>query len=305
MASQLHVDRETVGKVRAELVSTGGIPPVAMRVGADGKARRNPGSSSVIAMNGNEAQRVVEALNGLDASVLPPHPVSVKLAERYRRETDSAARAKGIDSQPVIIGDADIRHGDFRCILNDIPDESVDLVATDPPYWGELLLLWGDLGTFAARILRPGGLLVTYSGQQYLPVVLASLTHHLNYVWMIAQIGEARKTHNYNLNVYANWKPILVFAKRPFKKSKWFDDVVHGTGPEKDAHQWQQGIGEALRIVEYFSNPKDMVVDPMLGSGTMAAASVALGRRFVGCDIEAASVVSSRERVRAVLKGQE
>ena len=233
VASQLHVDRETVGKVRGVLEATGGIPPLEERVGADGKARRKPGSASVIARNEKETHRALEALDGMRSGVLPRHPVDVRLLERYRRETDSADRAKGVETEPSVIGGAEIRLGDFRVVLNDVAAESASLILTDPPYAREYLPLWDDLALFAARVLRPGGFLVVYSGQSYLPAVLAALSHHLEYIWTIAQIGQGRKTHNYHLNIYANWKPILVFAKPPFEPGRWFDDVLIGDALKK------------------------------------------------------------------------
>ena len=78
---------------------------------------------------------------------------------------------------------------------------------------------------------------------------------------------------------------------------------MRGDGPEKTDHDWQQGESEARRLVEMFSQPGNLVVDPMLGSGTNAAACIALGRRFVGSDIDPAAVATSRERIRFIVSG--
>jgi len=48
-----------------------------------------------------------------------------------------------------------------------------------------------------------------------------------------------------------------------------------------------------------------LVVDPFLGSGTTALACLQLGRRFIGCDIDAGAVAIARRRVQDALKGGE
>jgi DNA modification methylase len=41
----------------------------------------------------------------------------------------------------------------------------------------------------------------------------------------------------------------------------------------------------------------ELVVDPFVGQGTTAAAAVAEGRRFVGCDLDPAAVSLTVERM--------
>jgi len=51
----------------------------------------------------------------------------------------------------------DLRHGDFKEVLADIPDGSVDCIITDPPYPYEFIECWSDLAVFAKRVLKPNG----------------------------------------------------------------------------------------------------------------------------------------------------
>ena len=52
-----------------------------------------------------------------------------------------------------------------------------------------------------------------------------------------------------------------------------------------------------LDIVEYLTEPGDLVVDPFCGAGTTGVACTRLHRRFVGCDVDADSVAIARERI--------
>lgn len=159
--------------------------------------------------------------------------------------------------------------GDFRD--SDLPEESVHLILTDPPYGENYLHLWDDLGKLASRVLVPGGWLASYSGQAYLPQVLTSLSNHLTYHWIIAL-----KLANPNGQIFARrimnwWKPILIFAKPPIRQT-WLRDYLEGEGREKTFHKWQQNMAESRTLIEWLTEPGDTVLDPMAGSGTTVEA---------------------------------
>ena len=58
----------------------------------------------------------------------------------------------------------DLQFGDMKTLGENIPDNSIDLIFTDPPYNEASLALYGDLAKLADRVLKPGGSLVTYVG---------------------------------------------------------------------------------------------------------------------------------------------
>jgi DNA modification methylase len=53
-------------------------------------------------------------------------------------------------------------------------------------------------------------------------------------------------------------------------------------------------------LVRRLTKPGQLVCDPFLGAGTTAVAALKLGRRFVGCDIDAEAVEQARKRVVAL-----
>lgn len=182
-------------------------------------------------------------------------------------------------------------HGDFREVLNEavVPNDSVNLVLTDPMYGREYLHLWDDLGKFAARILKPGHLLVAYTGQMYLPQVIKSLENHLKYIW-VAGIKYSMPNPIFPLKIKNYLKLILLFSKGEYNPDPtvyWLHDLIQGDAyPEtKIASKLQQGVKEAEYLIERFTNPGDLVVDPFLGTGTVAVASKRKKRRFVGSEI--------------------
>lgn len=190
----------------------------------------------------------------------------------------------------------DIRHCDFRTL--DIAPDSVDLVFTDPPYPKEYLPLWADLAQFAYRVLRPGHLLITYSGLIVLPEVIKQLGRHLTYIWCGAIHLPGSSPRIWSRRILHAWRPLLMYAKGNYEPGRWITDFTVSGGREKLLHPWQQSSNPARYYIERLTNPGDLVVDPFLGSGTTAVAAVALGRRFIGCDIDEAAVEVARERLR-------
>ena len=297
IAKTLGVSDKTVATIRARLERRSEIPNVAIRV--DTKGRRQPARRpSVITADGRQAKRVLEALALAPGVSLPVKVLDVKRVERLSREHRAREGAKLLSDKPAVFdgGRVELRCGDFREALSDLAEGSVRMVLTDPPYGSSYLPLWSDLGRFCARVLEPGGVLVTYSGQAHLPEVLSALSGHLTYVWVLAQRGSGPKYVNYASRVNSDWKPILVFSKVEYKPKGWVGDLFGGRH-EKDIHAWQQSVIESEYLVEAFSSPGDLVVDTCLGSGTNAVGCYKLKRRFIGADEDAEAVAASLERV--------
>jgi site-specific DNA-methyltransferase (adenine-specific) len=189
--------------------------------------------------------------------------------------------------------------GDFRQAGARVPDGSVDLIVTDPPYLKDDLPIYGDLAAFAARVLRPGGLCMVYAGVLYVPTVVDLLRRHLEYVWTfnVRHLGGAARFYKYR--VKNGWKPVFCFAKPPLETWwGWSDDTVSG-GREKSDHPWQQAEAEAAQFIEALCPAGGLMCDPCCGSGTTCAAARKLGRRFVAFEIDAATAEAARARVAA------
>jgi site-specific DNA-methyltransferase (adenine-specific) len=59
---------------------------------------------------------------------------------------------------------------------------------------------------------------------------------------------------------------------------------------------------EALleRIIEITSSPGDVVLDPMMGSGTAGAVAIKYGRKFAGCELDPRYFEQARKRIEAM-----
>lgn len=194
-----------------------------------------------------------------------------------------------------------IRHCSCAELADHVEADSVDLVFTDPPYGREHLTCWSDLSALAAKVLRPGGLVVAYSGQMFLPEAMAGLATSLDYWWIYAVIHDGAFFQLRNRRTQVGWKPVLVYRKpgADLELLPWVKDIVTDGRREKASHEWQQAEAEAAYWIGELTQPGAHVIDPFLGGGTTAIVSKKLGRRFTGCDIDTTALLAAQERIAA------
>jgi YD repeat-containing protein len=65
----------------------------------------------------------------------------------------------------------------------------------------------------------------------------------------------------------------------------------------KTVHPTQKPVALMARIIELFTQPGDLVVDPYMGSGPTGVAAMRLGRRFAGCEIEPTYFATAERRI--------
>jgi site-specific DNA-methyltransferase (adenine-specific) len=68
-------------------------------------------------------------------------------------------------------------------------------------------------------------------------------------------------------------------------------------------HTTQKPLPLMLELVELFTDPGDLVLDPFCGSGTTGVACLRLGRRFIGVEKDATYAAVARERLEAEARG--
>jgi ParB family chromosome partitioning protein len=203
-----------------------------------------------------------------------------------------------------------IRHGDFREVLGDLRGQ-VDAMITDPPYPAEYVPLFGDLARVASELLKPSGVLVVMAAHLYLYEYMTLLNQHLRYRWICTYYMGDTKSNVSAAKIATSWKPLLVFTRYDAENLRFvcsdYFSAARGKadGVQKELHHWQQSLDGFTEIVQRFTEPGDLVVDPFLGSGTTALACLQLGRRFVGCDTDAGAVAIARQRVQHAIEGGE
>lgn len=210
-------------------------------------------------------------------------------AKRSSEKAEAKKRRRNVDGLYL---------GDFRKVGDKIPDASVDLIFTDPPYDRKAIELFDGLGEFASRVLRPGGSLIAYIGQIQLPDAVADLSKHLRYWWTCSCYHSGPTLLRMNeYGIVNGWKPMLWFVKETRgDKTTFINDVATGT-KEKSHHDWKQSEAEARYFIDLLTEKDGFIVDPFCGGGTTPVACIGLGRKWAAFEIDEANLARASERI--------
>jgi 16S rRNA G966 N2-methylase RsmD len=220
--------------------------------------------------------------------------------QRLIKNKKKEEKIKRKAANPGDIGDHQLHVGNFTDI--EIPEASVDVIVTDPPYPKEYLPLYGELAEFSAQVLKPGGSLVVMCGLSYLPEILKDMGQHIRYQWMLSYLTLGSQSPQiFTRRVVTFWKPLLWFVKGDYT-GDWISDVCQSVSNDKDHHKWGQSISGMTDIVDRFSDPGDIVLDPFCGGGTTGVVAAAMNRQFIGIDCDPGCIETTKRRIYRVKK---
>ena len=186
-----------------------------------------------------------------------------------------------------------------------IIDNSIDLIFTDPPYGFEYLYLYEQLAEIGSRLLKEEGSLVVYAPNPYLSKILDIFSRKdlgLKYAWIYCIKLHGNHTMTYGKKVFSTWKPVLWYVKGD-KISKvvsyTMSDYIDSERPTKAFHGWEQSIIEAGNFIKYRTLEHQIILDPMMGSGTTGIAALKLNRKFIGIEINPLHYSNAERRLSA------
>ena len=238
-------------------------------------------------LDGKETQEQIAA----DYGISRPRIAQIKKQAKEKKKKDVAikTRTKDIDSRILI--------GDFWEKRDEIKNDSIDLIFTDPPYNQEMIKRFSDIAQFAADKLTEGGSLLFYAGHLQVVEATKIFSEKLRFWWIICCLHSGKKGLMKEYGIRVCWKPIFWFVKKTRgDKSSIVQDVVSG-GEEKDYHECQQAEKEALYWIEKLCPKNGIVCDPFLGSGTTAVAAIKLNRKWIGIEEDKETAKSADKRI--------
>lgn len=189
-------------------------------------------------------------------------------------------------------------HGDCRELTPAIPDASVDLIFTDPPYAKKYLPLYRWLAKEASRILTDDGFLLTYVGGYWKDDVMASLRKHLRYYWdFTCVMGES--TVLWQRKVVSRAKSILAYRRKGGNALPFMHGLGLWNGGVKDKryHTWGQNESAVRYYMQMFSPEGGIVLDPMVGGGVVPAMATITGRRWLAFDTDPDAITATIRHV--------
>jgi len=227
------------------------------------------------------------------------------ISKEYKKIIKEQKRNQMMQVKPLIKFPQNVKLTcrDFRVKSKLIPDKSIDLVFTDPPFSKDNLQLYNDLIKESARVLKDGGSLVFYVGNTLLPQVINLTSSELKYWWMLCiELNEGHRLM-YDKFVFSEYKILLWFVKG--KKPSIlepFGDRIRSNMNYKALHPWEQSTGEASYMIRKLTVPHATIYDPMMGSGTTIIAALATGRKAIGIEVDKNTYDLAKKRVSQFLK---
>ena len=263
----------------------------------------------------SDARSAVEASESVQKAALD----EVRTGQQKNLRKAIQAHQRASKAEELMAAADDIAESDYwsveHCAIADWKlDDQVDYIITDPPYPAEFLNCWSELGAFASKNLKEGGLLVAMSGTVHLLNVLYRLDQfNLNFEWLLSfetKHGAKNQQRRHARTVSSSWKPIIVFSKgqRPDGRKPFLPDIIshdEGVRDVGEVHKWQQSEAGMKALIEAVI-PEDeqvwsvTVADPFCGAGTTGVAANWFGVRFLGADADEEAVKISRGRLTAL-----
>ncbi len=204
-------------------------------------------------------------------------------------------------------------------LMKKMPDRSVDLILTDPPYGIDyqsnmrvMSKKFNKLDNdnnemrFDAykeffRLLEDNCVAVCFCSFKNFADDFNELKKYFDIknciIWYKGGGGIGDLKHSlitdYEIAIIAHKGNFEIKQKRI--GSVWQEGKVN---PNFMEHPTQKPISIIQKLVKYFSKETDIVFDPFLGSGTTALACEMLGRRWIGCELEEKYCKIADERVK-------
>ena len=188
--------------------------------------------------------------------------------------------------------------GDARELAKRIPDESIDVIFTDPPYLQEFHYLYEWLSCIG-RVLKPTGFLFTYCGGYWKPKVMAVLGSRLEYFWDYTLGMPGNNSMMWPRKTIARAKSILCYRPIGGNGLPRYNvlDLWIGSAQDKRFHTWGQEESAARYYIESFTALGDVVLDPLVGGGTISAVCRIIERNYIAFEIDPDTADLARDRV--------
>jgi site-specific DNA-methyltransferase (adenine-specific) len=192
-----------------------------------------------------------------------------------------------------------VLEGDCVQVLKSLPSNSVDLVVTDPPYFvnyrdsqGRTIANDGhetdvlDAFMDVYRLLKPNTFCVSFYGwtkvdaffRAWLRAGFHPVGHMVWHKGYASSTGFMRARHE---------QAYLLAKGRPAKPAEPIDDVRPWKYTGNVRHPTEKDVSILQPLIESFSRPGDVVLDPFAGSGSTLVAAALAGRRYLGIELEA------------------
>jgi len=226
--------------------------------------------------------------------------------------------------------------GDCLERMEEIPDGSVDMILTDPPY-GTTACKWDSVIPFEPmweqlkRITKPNGAIVMTASQPFTSALVMSNVEMFAYEWIwvkskITGVLNAKKmpvrkheqvlvfcrkktTGTYNAQGLIKKGTVThqggqsknygARSTKPYTQefTNWPRDVLEIASEGKTVHPTQKPVALMEYLIRTYTHEGETVLDFTMGSGTTGVACVKTGRKFIGIELDEDYFLAACKRI--------
>lgn len=192
-----------------------------------------------------------------------------------------------------------IIHGDCIDVMKSLPAGSVDFILTDPPYIASYRgrdgrsLSNDDNAAWLApsfaqahRVLKQDAFCISFYGWPKVDLFMAAwkragfrVAGHL--------VFRKRYASKSAFLQYRHESAYLLVKGNPAFPASPLDDVRDWVYSGNKYHPTQKSVHILKPLIECFTKPGDIVLDPFAGSGSTCVAAQRTGRAYIGIDLDA------------------
>ena len=217
----------------------------------------------------------------------------------------------------------DLRQGDCLELMKDIPDKSIDMIITDPPYSTPVITGFGrkqvknvadlsiqetymkTLKSEFERILKPEAPVFIFCDDRYYPSIYRAFYDWKNVqmlIWDKGKIGMGkpfRKRHE--LLIYANRESIDYYRTENITH---YPTVLNYSvvSEHERVHPAQKPVKLLQDLIIGFSKDGDTILDCFMGSGSTGVACINTNRNFIGIELDEKYFNIAKERINNVVR---
>lgn len=235
----------------------------------------------------------------------------------------------------TIIGANKFYLQDNRDMIKTIPDRSVDLILTDPPYniskystgnidlpnrtplnnniadWDKVEIFPSEYITEFKRILKPSGNVFIFTTYNCIGKWHAAFDEEFDTTQFMVWHKTNPTPNIFKKGFLNSCELIICFWNKGHVWNFTSQGEMHNfiespicMGAERlknPKHPSQKPLQVLKHIIKIASNENDMVFDPFMGVASTAVAAIELNRKFCGCEINKAYYDGGVERVKRAI----
>jgi site-specific DNA-methyltransferase (adenine-specific) len=202
-----------------------------------------------------------------------------------------------------------VLQGDCLEVMKDMPDNSISLIVTDPPYGIDVIggsKPFGSIG--GSNVVRVN---------RYTPIINDDVKINFDDIFRVSKnqiifggnyfdfpiskgwiVWDKKCKNDWNDN-FSDGELVWTSFDRPLKIIRHlYMGMMKGNKDEiKRVHPTQKPLAVMEWIIENYSKPDDLILDPFAGSGSTLVAAKNLGRKYIGIELEPKYVAICEERL--------